>query len=98
MDPDANTISLAQALVRRDSVTPDDAGCQALIAGLLAPAGFTIESMRFGEVDNLWARHGEGEPSLVFAGHTDDPRTSGGRRRTRRASKTACSKAGAPPT
>lgn len=71
MSPEKNTISLAQALVRRPSVTPDDAGCQALLADLLSSAGFSVESMRFGEVDNLWARHGDGEPFLVFAGHTD---------------------------
>jgi succinyl-diaminopimelate desuccinylase len=52
-------------------VTPDDAGCQVLIADLLQKAGFSVESLRYGEVDNLWARHGSGHPMLVFAGHTD---------------------------
>jgi succinyl-diaminopimelate desuccinylase len=71
MGLEADTISLAQELVRRASVTPQDAGCQALLADLLAAAGFSVESMRFGDVDNLWARHGDAEPFLVFAGHTD---------------------------
>jgi succinyl-diaminopimelate desuccinylase len=71
MGIDAKTIALAQDLISRPSVTPTDAGCQALIADLLATAGFSVESMRFGDVDNLWARRGQGEPALVFAGHTD---------------------------
>lgn len=71
MNPESDSVALAQALIRRPSVTPDDAGCQALIAERLTSAGFAVESLRFGKVDNLWARHGGGEPSLVFAGHTD---------------------------
>jgi succinyl-diaminopimelate desuccinylase len=71
MSLEKDTIGLASELIRRASVTPDDAGCQAVIAELLASAGFEVDLMRFGEVDNLWAKHGEGEPSLVFAGHTD---------------------------
>jgi succinyl-diaminopimelate desuccinylase len=71
MSLDSDSIALAQALIRRRSVTPDDAGCQAMIAALLTKAGFVVEPMRFGAVENLWARHGQGEPSLVFAGHTD---------------------------
>lgn len=66
-----NTLELTLALLRKRSVTPDDAGCQALISELLAASSFKIEAMRFGAVDNLWARHGDGEPLLVFAGHTD---------------------------
>ncbi|MDZ7749518.1 MAG: succinyl-diaminopimelate desuccinylase [Halofilum sp. (in: g-proteobacteria)] len=62
---------LATELVRRRSITPDDAGCQAVIAERLAGAGFSTESLRFGEVDNLWARHGTGAPLVVLAGHTD---------------------------
>lgn len=58
-------------LIRRASVTPDDAGCQLLIAARLARAGFAIEHLRFGEVDNLWATHGGDGPTLVFLGHTD---------------------------
>lgn len=71
MSPDTDCIALARELIRRPSVTPDDAGCQTLIADLLTQSGFDVEAMRFGAVDNLWARHGSGEPSLVFAGHTD---------------------------
>lgn len=62
---------LAMALIRRRSVTPDDAGCQALIAEHLQALGFDCEHMRFGEVDNLWAVHGNSGPLLCFAGHTD---------------------------
>jgi succinyl-diaminopimelate desuccinylase len=66
-----DTLSLARELIRRPSVTPADAGCQQLIADLLAPAGFTTEHLKFGEVANLWARRGQAAPALVFAGHTD---------------------------
>ncbi len=64
-------VELAQALVRRASVTPDDASCQDLVASVLEPAGFAAERMRFGNVDNLWIRRGRSAPVLVFAGHTD---------------------------
>ncbi len=67
----SQTTQLAQALIQRPSITPDDQGCQTLIADLLAPMGFQIEHMHFHEVDNLWATHGAGEPLVVFAGHTD---------------------------
>ncbi|MGD2138492.1 MAG: succinyl-diaminopimelate desuccinylase [Gammaproteobacteria bacterium] len=67
----SDTIELAKTLIERPSVTPDDAGCQPLIAERLQAIGFSIESLRFGEVDNLWARHGSGTPLFVFAGHTD---------------------------
>jgi succinyl-diaminopimelate desuccinylase len=66
-----DTLTLARELIRRPSVTPDDAGCQELIAGLLSEAGFRAERLRFGTVDNLWARRGTAAPALVFAGHTD---------------------------
>ena len=65
------TLQLAIDLVRRPSVTPDDAGCQRLLADRLAALGFRIEPMRFGEVDNLWARRGTDHPVFCFAGHTD---------------------------
>ena len=65
------TLDLTTELIRRVSVTPDDAGCQTLIAQRLARAGFAIEHLRYGEVDNLWATHGNGGPVLVFLGHTD---------------------------
>lgn len=65
------TLELACELIRRPSVTPEDAGCQALIAQRLAEAGCRIERMRFGPVDNLWATHGAGPPLLCLLGHTD---------------------------
>ena len=64
-------IALTRELIARPSVTPEDAGCQALIAGRLERAGFAIEHLRFGEVANLWATHGDGGPVLVLLGHTD---------------------------
>ncbi len=67
----SDVFDLACALIARRSVTPDDAGCQALVAERLARAGFAIERLRFGEVDNLWATHGSGGPVLVLLGHTD---------------------------
>ena len=65
------TIELAQALISRPSITPDDAGCQALLCERLTAIGFKCEPLRFGEVDNLWARRGDGGPLFCFAGHTD---------------------------
>ena len=65
------TIQLVQSLIQIDSVTPDDKGCQKLMADYLEPLGFNIENMPFGDVDNLWARKGTASPFLVFAGHTD---------------------------
>ncbi len=64
-------IALLAELIRRPSVTPDDAGCQTVLAERLEALGFRIEPMRFGEVDNLWARRGTAGPVLCFAGHTD---------------------------
>ena len=66
-----NTLELARELIRKASVTPADAGCQRLIAEQLGTAGFSVEHLKFGEVDNLWAKRGRGHPALVFAGHTD---------------------------
>lgn len=67
----SETLELACQLMAKASITPDDHGCQELIADILSKAGFTCEHLRFGEVDNLWARIGEAEPLFVFAGHTD---------------------------
>ncbi len=68
----SEVLDLACELIARPSVTPDDAGCQSLLAARLARAGFHCQSLRHGEVDNLWARHGGGEgPVLVLLGHTD---------------------------
>jgi succinyl-diaminopimelate desuccinylase len=65
------TLELACELIRRPSLTPDDAGCQGLMAERLAAIGFRIEPMPFGEVTNLWARRGDSRPLLCLAGHTD---------------------------
>ncbi len=64
-------LTLTRALIERASVTPKDAGCQTLLAERLAAAGFGIAHLRFGEVDNLWAWHGESGPTLALVGHTD---------------------------
>lgn len=64
-------VELAAELIARRSVTPDDAGCQALLAARLEAAGFTVAHHRFEDVDNLLAWHGAGQPSLCFLGHTD---------------------------
>ena len=67
----SDVLDLTCELISRKSVTPDDAGCQALIAARLERAGFSIETMRHGQVDNLWATHGQGAPVLALLGHTD---------------------------
>ncbi len=64
-------IRLLAQLIRRRSITPDDAGCQDILAARLSALGFTCESMPFGEVTNLYARRGDVSPLLCFAGHTD---------------------------
>jgi succinyl-diaminopimelate desuccinylase len=66
-----STLELTKQLISRASVTPDDQGCQKLIAEYLQALGFDIEHHRFGEVDNLWARRGKQQPVFAFAGHTD---------------------------
>ena len=63
-------IELTQQLIRRPSLSPDDAGCQALMIERLRAIGFTVETMDFGDTQNFWAWRGEGE-TLAFAGHTD---------------------------
>src|ERR671925_806415 len=64
-------LELAAELIARRSITPQDGGCQELIAKRLARAGFNCEPMKFGEVTNLWARRGAARPVVCFAGHTD---------------------------
>ncbi len=64
-------LDLSQALLRLPSVTPEDAGCQALLAERLTAAGFRCRPLPFAEVQNLWAERGEHGPLFVFAGHTD---------------------------
>ena len=65
------TISLAQALIERPSVTPEDFGCQQLMSQRLAKLGFNNESMVFEDTTNLWSRRGNTGPVFCFAGHTD---------------------------
>ena len=64
-------IDLLCELLRRPSVTPDDAGCQQIMAERLTAAGFDCETLQFNDVTNLWARRGSEGPLLCFAGHTD---------------------------
>jgi len=64
-------LALARDLIARKSVTPEDGGCQAMLAARLERSGFRCEPMQFGEVSNLWARRGTGAPVVCFAGHTD---------------------------
>ena len=66
-----DTLRLAKELIRRPSVTPDDAGCQRLIADCLADSGFVHEALDCGDVVNSWLRRGTEPPLLAFAGHTD---------------------------
>jgi succinyl-diaminopimelate desuccinylase len=65
------TLELSKALIAHPSVTPDDKGCQQLLAERLEKIGFVIEALRFGDVDNLWACRGTTTPLFAFAGHTD---------------------------
>nr|CAX84139.1 Succinyldiaminopimelate desuccinylase [uncultured bacterium] len=69
--PPGEPLPLAQALIRAPSVTPVDAGCQEILAARLARLGFTPHRLRFGPVQNLYARLGEASPNLCLAGHTD---------------------------
>lgn len=67
----SETTELAKALIAQRSVTPEDANCQPMLIERLERHGFLIEPLRFGEVENLWARRGNQAPLFVFAGHTD---------------------------
>ncbi|MGN6655263.1 MAG: succinyl-diaminopimelate desuccinylase [Rhodanobacter sp.] len=67
----SDVLELACELICRRSVTPEDAGCLRLIGARLERAGFRVEHLRYGAVDNLWATHGTGGPTLAFLGHTD---------------------------
>lgn len=69
--PLSPTLDLTLALMREPSVTPFDANCQTLMIERLEKIGFKIERLRFGDVDNFWARRGDSGPVLAFAGHTD---------------------------
>ncbi len=66
-----DTLELAQHLICRRSITPKDAGCQRVMMDRLRAIGFTVSPLPFEEVENFWARRGQAEPLLVFAGHTD---------------------------
>ena len=68
---DDPTLALGKKLIECRSVTPDDGGCQELLAQRLEAIGFTCERLKFGKVDNLWARLGSSRPLIAFAGHTD---------------------------
>jgi succinyl-diaminopimelate desuccinylase len=67
----SDVLALACELIARPSVTPEDAGCQALVSERLARAGFQCQPLDFGAVKNLWATHGRGGDVLCFLGHTD---------------------------
>ena len=71
MSDATDPLPLAQRLLRRPSVTPADAGAQDVLAEALEAAGFTVTRLRFGEIENLFARRGTKSPHLCFAGHTD---------------------------
>jgi len=64
-------IALAKRLISKESVTPEDAGCQKLMAEILSMHGFNIESLTFEDTTNMWARRGSEQPVFCFAGHTD---------------------------
>jgi succinyl-diaminopimelate desuccinylase len=67
----SDTLDLTLDLIRRESITPDDAGCMEAITARLEPLGFKCERLDFGDTKNLWLRRGETSPLLVFLGHTD---------------------------
>ena len=69
--PSSAVLDLARDLIGRRSITPDDAGCQEVVAARLEALGFTVERLQRGEVSNLWARRGDAGPLLAFSGHTD---------------------------
>jgi succinyl-diaminopimelate desuccinylase len=70
-DRAGRTQALTEELIALSSVTPDDKGCQRRLTELLAPLGFRCETVQSGDVTNLWARRGDAQPLVVFAGHTD---------------------------
>jgi succinyl-diaminopimelate desuccinylase len=67
----SKTLALTEELISLHSVTPADGGCQLKMAERLSPLGFSCETIASGDVTNLWARRGNAQPLLVFAGHTD---------------------------
>ncbi|HKP78018.1 MAG TPA: M20/M25/M40 family metallo-hydrolase, partial [Phenylobacterium sp.] len=71
MPPAIDPVELTRDLIRRPSVTPADAGAMGLVERTLSGLGFACRRMRFGEIENLYARYGTAQPNLCFAGHTD---------------------------
>ncbi len=71
MTVNSPTLALAMDLVSRPSVTPLDHGCQELMLARLEACGFSVERLKFDDVDNFWAVHGSDGPIFCFAGHTD---------------------------
>jgi len=67
----SNTLELAKSLISKPSITPDDLGCQAIMIDRLKKIGFEIHPLKFGDVDNFWAVHGDSGSLFAFAGHTD---------------------------
>jgi succinyl-diaminopimelate desuccinylase len=67
----SETLDLTQDLLRRASITPADEGCQEIMAARLRAAGFSVETLKIGVVENFWARRGTTDPVFCFAGHTD---------------------------
>ena len=99
----SETVELTKELIRRKSVTPDDGGCQKLLAGKLERAGFAVEHMRFADVDNLWAIHRGGDGPVACSRATPtscrrDRARSGNRIRSNPRSATASCSVAAPPT
>jgi len=67
----SDTLELLKDLIKRESVTPKDEGCQDELAARLVPLGFKEERLNFGDTQNIWLRRGEAKPLFVFLGHTD---------------------------
>jgi succinyl-diaminopimelate desuccinylase len=67
----SDTLALLEDLIKRASVTPEDAGCQDLLAERLEKIGFSTEQLNFDDTRNIWLRRGNAKPLLVFLGHTD---------------------------
>jgi succinyl-diaminopimelate desuccinylase len=67
----SRALDLTKDLINRKSVTPEDAGCQEMMADILKPLGFEIEDLTFADTKNIWARRGTDGPLFCFAGHTD---------------------------
>ena len=67
----SKVLELAKELISKKSVTPDDAGCQNIISTRLEKIGFSVEHLKYGDVDNLWATFGDSGPIFAFLGHTD---------------------------